>query len=101
MYSAFSGKPRERQALIETIAASRAATRSPSTSSSSGSSGRRDGVAVEGDPGDPEHVLERPAAEERRERDRDVGRERRVAAVAEVEDPREPAVLVERGGCRG
>ena len=52
--------------------------------------------AVERDPGDPEGILGRPSAQERREGDGDVGRERRVAAVAEVEDPGDSAVLVEQ-----
>ena len=52
--------------------------------------------AVERDPSDPKCVLARPPAQERGEGDGDVGRERRVAAVAEIEDPRDPAALVQQ-----
>jgi hypothetical protein len=91
----FSGKRRVRQALIETIAASRATTRSPSSSSSSGSKGTREAKPSSAirarrnasSSGRPRRSDARPTAK--------VGGDRAVAAVAEVEDRGDPALLVE------
>ncbi len=54
------------------------------------------GEAVQRDPSHPKHVLRRPPTQERRKRDGEVCGERRVAAVAEVEDPGDPAALVDQ-----
>ena len=52
--------------------------------------------AVERDTRDPKDVSGRPPPQIGRERNRDVGRERGVAAVAEIEDAGEPALLVQQ-----
>ena len=52
--------------------------------------------AVERDTRDPKDVSGRPPPQIGRERNRDVGRERGVAAVAEIEDAGELALLVQQ-----